>query len=662
MADSTSSFPGVFRGNARLASKEDLEQLRQELIYFITGLQEAGVSGYIPYKYDNDGNLDIEYLFPEIISMFKEKTGLTIYNKDIPFLSDVKTINFTGNYIYLEQDENGNLICDIRPPQKEISRFNNTNGITNGKVKITNELIENVIIPDVSSSDISYFIYGDWEPGSRQTCINWNGDIQQFLTLTTEEPILTTSNTSYFKIIVYKYGNNNDESIDLDSTFTSPNITGNTGNQPFYGKNFYIKIDNFKEEKLNEYSFIPSFLIPLKTLLPNGGRFKIKIIHYDGIYEHSYISNDLLFNVGAIPKIGGGYIGVLPNNSLMPDEMTTYNWCSGLKYISNGTLKLYATAISNLNNQAAIDDKIECYFKIAGNKEHKNSSLNNYDLSISNISNFETTLFLNENEFNNELVSGYVIAKNAFGSSTPYNFNGIILLNSITNYKISDSLNEYFTDESQRVRSNFDAYYSDGEEVVLTKWNSDKSLNEEDDGKGLMVIPTIGLTYPYGDWTNAIPPTSGTIYNYDLNSLVGQNEKYFCRIFTGNSETKSGGIFKIEGLTKEQFFNKHLSFIISPDKGENWYDLKSIRGEDYILPVSNDTSILINGVMTNIEEKDNAVYVSWAFPNTITQNTNNGLNKRLYFRVGMTYETALTDNKIIIKSISLLNVNGTKDW
>ena len=65
MADSTSNFPGVFRGNDRLASQQDLAILRQEIIQLIAGpINEVSENGYIPWKYNNDGSLDIEYLFP----------------------------------------------------------------------------------------------------------------------------------------------------------------------------------------------------------------------------------------------------------------------------------------------------------------------------------------------------------------------------------------------------------------------------------------------------------------------------------------------------------------------------------------------------------------------------------------------------------------------
>ena len=165
MADSTSNFPGVFRGNARLASQQDLAILRQEIIQLIAGpINEVSENGYIPWKYNNDGSLDIEYLFPELVNQFKESTGLTINKNGVSFGKDIKTINFTGNFVYLDIDENGNLVCDIRAPKEEISRFNGSDGITDARIKIENKIIEDMIIPDVSNlSETS--VYGDWEPG-----------------------------------------------------------------------------------------------------------------------------------------------------------------------------------------------------------------------------------------------------------------------------------------------------------------------------------------------------------------------------------------------------------------------------------------------------------------------------------------------------------------
>ena len=284
MADSTSNFPGVFRGNARLASQQDLAILRQEIIQLIAGpINEVSENGYIPWKYNNDGSLDIEYLFPELVNQFKESTGLTINKNGVSFGKDIKTINFTGNFVYLDIDENGNLVCDIRAPKEEISRFNGTDGITDARIKIENKIIEDMIIPDVSNlSETS--VYGDWEPGEKHPGINWNkNDIYDALKLYTSDQVFASSLSSYFEVMVFDAYNNY-----YGSAFISKSITGNTRQGEKLaaadgGHNFHIgiTIKDFKEEN-NGFSFKPVFEINLIGLIGKaGGRFRIKIIHHD---------------------------------------------------------------------------------------------------------------------------------------------------------------------------------------------------------------------------------------------------------------------------------------------------------------------------------------------------------------------------------------------
>ena len=102
-------MPGVYRGTQKLATQEDLANLRQELKRLIAGplAENTSSNGYIPWKFNDDGTLDVEYLFPELLQKFDEDTGITITKDGVKLTSEIKTINFTGNYVYFDVDEVG---------------------------------------------------------------------------------------------------------------------------------------------------------------------------------------------------------------------------------------------------------------------------------------------------------------------------------------------------------------------------------------------------------------------------------------------------------------------------------------------------------------------------------------------------------------------------
>ena len=200
------NVPGVYRGTQKLATQNDLAQLRQELHRLIAGpISEISKNGYIPWKFNNDGTLDIEYLFPELLKEFNENTGITITKDGVKLSSEIKTLNFTGNFVYFDIDENGNLTVDIRAPKQEVSRFNNVDGITDSLVKIRNEIISGMIIPDTSALTANP-IYGDWEAGSVHKGINWNeNDYYDPLEFYTNESIFTTDLESFFEVFLYDF-------------------------------------------------------------------------------------------------------------------------------------------------------------------------------------------------------------------------------------------------------------------------------------------------------------------------------------------------------------------------------------------------------------------------------------------------------------------------
>lgn len=650
-------MPGVYRGTQKLATQEDLANLRQELKRLITGplAENTSSNGYIPWKFNDDGTLDVEYLFPELLQKFDEDTGITITKDGVKLTSEIKTINFTGNYVYFDVDESGNITLDIRAPKQEVSKFNTLDGVTDSLVKIENEIVTDMIVPDTTAIDENP-IYGDWIPGSKCEGFNWNGnDYFDPLVLSTNGPVWAIDNETYFEVFIYNGYN------EVIAQYITKPVTGNTSENGLAaistGHNYNIKviISNCKEEPKNNespdepthLSFKPKFEINMIGIFgKSGSRFHVKIVHHNGIYVNEYVSQDYLYNVGRIPQLINPYYDIVTNN-LVASKPLVASWCSGLKYITQAEISFNIQEVRYLNHYAAKDDKISFSFEnIDNNVTSGTAKLNNYDLTVNNTPSWSVTLYPDKEIFVNEETSGYVVASNSFGDSDKLNITVNMLINSKTDLKVSDDLNEYFNTEDKRVSNEFTASISNGLKT-LVKWNSGRSLKDEDDGSGLMVIPTSGLLYPFGDWTGFIPAGSP---NYNDFSFLSR-EKYFSRVFTGNNDLKFGGIFHFEGISRDEFLDSRISCVISPDQGLNWYSLKTIRNKREVI-TKNDGSLLeVTGVLTNVIDVEGGVDVFWSYPETICS------RNPIYFRIGFK-----PSSPFIIKAISLKGLDGHKEW
>jgi hypothetical protein len=122
-------------------------------------------------------------------------------------------------------------------------------------------------------------------------------------------------------------------------------------------------------------------------------------------------------------------------------------------------------------------------------------------------------------------------------------------------------------------------------------------------------------------------------------------------MFEGDQSTKFGGIFKFEGLTKEQFEDERLSVLISDNLGASWMNLKLTRNMKGVILKDDGTALMAPGVLIKVEEYEGGVYVHWAYP------ANTSSSYPLMFKLGMK-PTA----PFCIKSISLLNTDKEEEW
>lgn len=640
--DNPSSTPAVYRGATQLISISDLESLQTYFETILKGTSnpsaELGEDGYVPWKLDESGKVDYGQMFPELVSALINHTSMSIKKDGLDFARNISTLNFRGKLVTLNQEEDGQVTISIDESNDLVARFNETTTFSTGAVKITSALRDDMIIPDMTSQYEQGSPLGNWVPGSIQTGLNHDGpDNICYLTLTTAGPVKCSTLTSLFNIdIEDAYGQVRSHLLTTEIT------SGLTEDAPLgdktypYSPNSAIKvfIKGFKEE-YEGWSFTPVFRINMAQIFSGSERFRIRIEHLDHNVAYSYISKDMLFNKGTVPTIRGTTITKIDSNTSSEDFITPeYMWCSGVKYVTKGKISVNIGPVNNLNVTAAVADKMKASVNLANDDEIKFTS-NDYNLDIDNQSNWVMTFPLKEGIIASTTAECVISAFNAFGVSQEYYTNVPIMANTVRDFEDSTTLKETFKNEDERVTTDFE------------KWNSQESLVTYDHGAALMVVPTVGVMYPSGDRSSAVPAGSP---DYDQASNL-RNKKYFCRSFKGNNKVKFGGIFVFEGITQEEFFDPRLAFEISRDRGLNWMSLQHVRNTTAVIPGNNNTSEIVEGVLTHIWERNGKLYVEWSYPSNVSTNI------ELYFKLRMNETTPFC-----VKSIQLLNIDGTEDW
>lgn len=587
----------------------------------------------MPWLKGEDGSIDYSKMFPELVNAIENEKGIAVTKDGVDISQGVKNIDFSGNYVYVTVDENGILHLRFDAPNNKVPKFNESNEFSTAVVEIKSEL-HDCIIPSASTS---MSMYGDWEAGSLKKCLNWNETSNAcYLDLEASGPVFASSQETWFKVQVFDaYGN---EAYSFESQAITEGLDENVRLEPkLYSPSVKaeIYIKDFKAES-EGYSFVPKFKINMTKIMSDGGRFKVKITHYDTGSMYSYISDDILYNVSTLPVIGN-YQVILDTSATLPEkDVAKYKWCSGIKYLANGQIVINLGPVVGLNSLAAFPGDKIFIESDAFNEEEVSIEPYDYTLAADNASTWKLTMPVKKDlaEAGNKTLKIY--ARNAFGTTQPLTINIPLNIDTKLDLDGSTDLVEKFYDETYRLTNNFGAL-----------WDSSKDLTSYDSGKGLLVIPHKGLMFPHSDWSHFIPDGSS---NYSIAADLS-TEKFWSRTFIGSLDDKFGGQFIIEGLTQEEIFDERLSLLLSYDNGTSWCSLKDVRNEEVSLSMN---SVRVTGVMTDfIKEDDRKFIFEWSLPKTVSMPG----TQKLYFQVCMkpTYPGC-------IESIALRGINGEEDW
>ncbi len=457
-------------------------------------------------------------------------TQLAIENEGVEISSTVNRINFVGADI--ESSLAGNKINVYVPPPNFCSHFNTTDGVTDALIDDIPAFTRRIAAP---LNEGNPFKIGDWVAGNSYKSTNEN-----FLTYETNEDFSLVNETTEITVTVY----------DADNlSVLSSHWMMITGNISVTNNNILINISDYSSD---QFKFKAKFrcVVDIASIIPNGGRFSIKIEHNNGV-EGVFVKeqSDIFYD-------NQPFLAVIDNLNINENNIILKQ-ISGVYYYDLNTSFNVNLATINYHNSNSY--QMSSSIEING----EDYGLNLLSLDSTHLSNW-TNIYNDINSFytnNNWLI----IQPNIFRQinakikarindwsigSWIYSSEKNILIDTYTDN--STSIFEDFRNESRRLQSDY-----------ATPWDSSHDLNSND---GLQ-LKNSQLIYPSEDYTS-YNPFSTSQPNY-LN-LTGV--RYFRSRFYHTNISHSNGRFQLlnHNINENNIINHNILIEISLDK-TNWY-------------------------------------------------------------------------------------------
>lgn len=513
-----------------------------------------------------------EYL--ESVIVLSNKDTFIISKDDVNVSSGITYINFVGDGIKVEKNNDiSNGINVYVPSSYTISHFNTTDNITDSILRpLFNTTSRYITYP--TSEGIPFKI-GNWYSEPRYIAD----------TIRIVQPLVYETN-DYFSIY--------DKNTTLNTIiYDADGLTEITTHQIIINGNIDITQNNIRYEIKNweidvdKYKSTLKVTIYIQNIIPNGGRFSIKITHnngLDGIYD--YIKNDM-FRDAEFELISVGTDIVLSST-----DNNIIKTVSGIKFLTiDSFLSVY---IPNIDYPNSCSYPITSQLTIVGTNTSTNIIEINGEGNVIPNTNYETFDDYTWDRYYN--ISGTTFTKNDWlisienqsnwdwGTSPNY-------LNHIKNTHItidyydwgyidsiiSDNLLlliDTFVDDSNR---NYEMFRSEPFRLTsdMLTWDNTMSLNVYDGGNGLQVLCD-RLVYPRYNFTIY---NSSYINQFDYEQSI--SDRYYYRIFQTNGKTTSNGIIEFTDYYEnfgQYFIDGLVEISLSIDNSISWFILNNEYG------------------------------------------------------------------------------------
>lgn len=322
-------------------------------------------------------------------------------------------------------------------------------------------------------------------------------------------------------------------------------------------------------EKYNNFKFFQRWAIEIRitdmTALRQGWN-SIEVVHEDLTnYGGTQTSNtlDIFYDTdtGSDPSITGINI---------EENVAVNRWLSGVKYYDQGsTWQLDFSVVDGFDNVYHSSNAPVVVSDWPGMSDTPVEYTHSTVTGVSNPPDIGETMAVNDF---NITQSSNQMSSNARADIAPRDPYGTYTVSQTpsNNYLIysyppaSTPLKEYFRDENYRLLAgNYDTI----PESITGQWDSTQSLDTYDDGNGLQLYMD-DLVFPTIDFTNYFP--SG---NPDYSVLASETNKTYYRAFQDTSLTRSSGILRMTGITKQMLYNQQIKVWIKAPTQTGWLAL-----------------------------------------------------------------------------------------
>jgi len=490
---------------------------------------------------------------------------LTIEDEGVQITTSATTINFIGSDVLAEVDSNGNYRVNVYIPTPEYSPYFNT--ITaNGDARVPSISTTNRYIASPTTEGNPYKI-GNWSGGTTHNSIRNSVSV---LTYTTNGVFSLINEATTFTVNVYDADNStilstNNITIDSNKTNTINNIS--------------ITTSSYSSDA-DKYKSSISIVININTILPNGGRFSVEMIHdnsTDGTY--TFTQNNIFKDNEILTTNMSGNITILPN-------VPVIKTISGVEfYTLNTEWNAYANGINNINSnsypisqQVRINDNnffISEILNIHGNNVAYYHFDTNTWSTIYNTSGstFNKTDWTTDqaNYINWSHVNGAILDTNI--NLITYDWSQISQTNSQNYNYLIDTLVDDSDRNSERFRSENDASYPRLQNDLATDWINTQSLINND---GLQILGD-RLVYPQYNFKNYLPNQVTDNIDY---TTINTDRTYIRKFDTNNSLSVGNGkiIFTDHNISENDIQNDIVKIELTIDNGIKWLTFKGQFG------------------------------------------------------------------------------------
>jgi len=424
-----------------------------------------------------------------------------------------------------------------------VSHFDTSDGTgdcTVGDVATTSRRVAN------PTAEGNPYNIGDWVAGSLHTCHHVNAQ-----SYTTTNACSFTNNTSTtIEVNIYDA----DETTVLN-THTTAAITGNTN---VTVDDITIAVTSFALDTETFYKGIITVSFNADTVLAEGGRYNVEIIHHNAGTDYTYTQNDLFSDTETLTA---SLTGVT-----IAEKTITGKQLSGVYYYTIGDIfQIDISDIDNLNSRSYPTTQVN----VLGTE---------YGLPALNIAGASLTGWTNAHDDDNDTyqkLNWTINYANKYSLTTTGNVSARYVDWAAGVYQnsanASFALHTYTETESDANHWDLEGETWRLEDDYTTAWDSTQDVTSYDGNDGLQVGKAETLFYPDADYS-PYSPSAGSQPDYSAaaGTRYARGELYHTNTAHPNGILQIGG-----GATEADLTADNVIFEVSLD-GTDWYNLNEL--------------------------------------------------------------------------------------